>query len=147
MRAIALLSISALCACGRVENVSLTARLKMSSLTQNWCGSMNPDAIRMDCPFELGLYVTQPSDAGTPRVIQTVCVKVDAQPNRKWSDLPQTLNTAMAGITNIAEGSVRIEMAIVEPVRAESCAYGSSMSNASLVGTSDVLDLMGKDLV
>ncbi len=150
MRATVLLSTSALLlfGCGKSVNVELTARLVMSGVPTDWCGAGDKDQIRLDCPFELGLYALDVSnDAGPPVVKKTVCITMDADPNRKWKSLSEALNqTMMAQLGPIQEGLVRIEIAGVEPKAGKKCEYQESVDNASFYGRSDVLPLMGTDL-
>ena len=150
MRATVLLSISALAlgvGCGRSQKVELTGKLVMSRVPGDWCGATNPDNIRLDCPFDVGLYVIDAStDAGTGAVLQTVCVSMDADPMRKWGNFTDSLNSAMARLDKIAEGRVRIEVVGVEPKAGNNCDYEASVANASLYGRSNPLELMGSDV-
>lgn len=150
MRATVLLSISVLlftAACGRSETVELTGQLKISSVPADWCGSSNPDNIRLDCPFELGLYVVDVSSDAGAFVLKTVCVKMQADPNRKWSNLPEALNQSMARLEKIPQGTVRVEIAGIEPGANDNCNHDSAVMNASFYGKSDSTSLMGTDLV
>src|SRR5687768_4497502 len=123
MRAIVLLSISAgvLLACGKAQTVELTARLRMSQVPGDWCGSTNPDNIRLDCAFEVGLYVVDASrDAGT-EVLSGTCVKMDRDPMRVWKNFHEDLNSAMAKLERINVGTVRVELAAIEPPQLKNC--------------------------
>jgi hypothetical protein len=142
------LTLLALLGCGAPQTVELTGKLVISQLPADWCGSSNPDNIRLDCAFELGLYVVDMSgDGGPGKVLETTCVKLQADPNRKWSNLPEALNTAMARLDRIQQGTVRVELAAVEPPAGNNCAHDDSVARASLYGRSEVLSLMGTDLV
>jgi hypothetical protein len=147
MRAIVLLSISALFCCGKAPTVELTGKLVMSQQPADWCGFGNKDNIRLDCPFELGLYVVEiTGDAGPGNVLKTVCVSMDADPMRTTGNLTDSLNSAMVKIAGVPEGTVRIELAAVEPKAGNGCAYDESVAAASLFGRSAVLTLEGTDL-
>lgn len=150
MRATVLLSTSVLvlaaASCGKTEKVELTGKLVMSRVPADWCGETNPDNIRLDCPFELGLYVVDAADGGSGVVKQTVCITMDADPMRKWSNLTDSMNSAMAKLDKIAEGRVRVEVIGVEPKAGNQCNYESSVSNASFYGRSNALELMGTDV-
>lgn len=144
MRATVLLSIS-LCAlsCGKAQNIELTAKLVNPSASKDWCGSGNPDAIRLDCAFDLGLYVVEEE---SKKVLQTVCVKMDADPDRKWGNLYQSINGAMAKLTKIEQGTVRIEIVGVEPAAGGTCDYEASVAAASFSGKSNALTLEGDEV-
>lgn len=148
MRATVLLSISALglLACGKSEKVDLTAKLVMSRVPADWCGALDPDKIRLDCPFDLGLYVVEATDGGSGRVLQTVCVAMEADPMRNWGNLTLSLNSAMAKLDKIAEGRVRVELAGVEPKAGNGCEYQASVDNASFYGRSNPIELMGNEI-
>ena len=143
MRAIALLSISFLLAgCGDAASVMLTGKLTMSRLPADWCGFQNPDSIRMDCPFDLGIYAVESSaDGGRGRVLQTVCVSMKADPKRTWATLSESLNQQGVRLDKIPSGIVRVEIAAIEPGKNNRCDYNTAVDSASLYGSSDPLPL------
>ncbi|MBK7864563.1 MAG: hypothetical protein IPJ65_39375 [Archangiaceae bacterium] len=149
MRATALLSISlALGACGAAQNVELTGKLVMSRLPADWCGSGNPDTIRLDCAFDLGLWVSQVlDDGGIGQVTKTVCVKLEADPQRTWGTLPEALNQAMVKVDRIPQGRFRLEVAGIEPSNNGGCEHDASVAAASFYGKSEPIELMGTDVV
>jgi hypothetical protein len=136
MRAIALLPIS-LIACGGASTQQVTAKLVMSNSPTDWCGSGNPDTIRMDCPFQLGIYFLDDSnpDAGDP-VLNTTCVKLDGAANRTWKDLPQALDTAMVKTQVTPAGPVRLEIAVIEPPGSSNCDHATSLMGPKFYGES-----------
>lgn len=138
MRATALLPTSLLLAlsCGRVENVALTAKLAMSNAPADWCGSLNPDTIRMDCPFQLGIYF---SDDVSKKVLGTTCVKLDGKMGRTWKDLPQALDDAMVATHVDLNGTeaARLEVAVIEPPDATNCDHSGALLTAAFYGKSN----------
>jgi len=134
-----LLSSLALASCGSTQNVDLTGKLVMSTFPADWCGATNPDTIRMDCPFEVGLYILQDAvnDAGPPTVVSNVCVKLPGLAMRDWADLPMALNDNKASLQVLASNqNVRLEMAIVEPPSIVDCDHDSTVAAAKLYGSS-----------
>jgi hypothetical protein len=147
MRAIApILSLACAFGCGRVEPVELTAKLVMSRFPNDWCEqrNMNPDNIRMDCPFDLGLYVV---DEASQRVLKTTCVKLEGDLGRRWGNLTETLNANGVRLELTPEGPepVRLEMAVVEPAQGD-CGYEAAMAGASFWGRSEPVTLMGAEV-
>jgi hypothetical protein len=137
MRATALLPISLLAlGCARVENVPLTAKLVMSNAPADWCGSLNPDTIRMDCAFQLGIYF---SDDASKKVLGTTCVKLEGKMGRTWKDLPQELDTAMVAthVDLMGTQAARLEVAVIEPPDATNCDHSTALITAAFYGKSD----------
>jgi hypothetical protein len=62
-------------------------------------------------------------------VLKTVCVSLEADPDRKWGNLTESLNWAMAKLDKIEQGTVRLELAGVEPKAAVPSA--SAMNTAT----------------
>jgi len=150
MRATALLRISALVlalsACGKPPNVELTGRLVMTTQPMYWCE--NTKSTRLDCEFELGLYVfSVGADGGTAKLQQPpTCVKLEAEAGRKWEDLPRRLNDAMVRLEKIPEGLIRLEVIGIEPRRNKSCDYEDAMTAPNFTGRSVDFQLEGTEV-
>jgi hypothetical protein len=136
MRPIALLPISLL-ACSGPGTQDVTAKLVMSNSPTDWCGSSNPDLIRMDCPFQLGIYFldTSNADAGAP-VLNTTCVSIAGAANRVWKDLPTTLDTSKVKTAVTPQGPFRLEIAVIEPPGGGMCDHDTSVMKAKFHGES-----------
>ncbi|MBL8952050.1 MAG: hypothetical protein JNK82_14800 [Myxococcaceae bacterium] len=131
--------------CGKPVNVELSAQLTMSTSPSNWCEMTK--STRIDCEFELGIYVLSVDpDGGTGKVQQTpTCVKLEAEAGRKWEDLPRRLNEAMVKLEPIPEGTYRIEVAGLEPPRGKSCDYEDAQLSPSFEGSSIDFQLEGTE--